>query len=631
VLVKQQRTACQLGVLLMLLTADVSPSSGLVIYRFGGQDLPPPPEAGNPGVQYITRSWTDLTTHAGVQLLDVAVTPVAIGALRRDPEVNIATAAELRGGAFLRSGVNAQVWDGDTSTVWQAGAYLCSEYSAYSLTCTDDFGTTGTANIDLGGLFQVDRIRLLSGMRDPSRVVQSVRVFMAPRMPSLAAQFHPPPFAPHQVEIRDNRRQVLDIDIPPHEDVGFVQLSLGEHSEDWEVQDIQIFAKGFVRRATFVSDILDLGHPMAWGEVRWGGSKGDRARMLIQTRSGTDEEPLRYWSATGRGSDRQEVTAAQYDELKLGQRAGTSYDQDHWDFWSLYAFGDSLGTQVVSLSPRQFFQLRVDILPHENDDGELHFLEFRASEPVALLLVGEVWPQEVRVGESTDFTYVLRPTIGQEDTGFDRLEIRSQSLLGSVTQVRIGDLVVPFELEAVETHRLILRLPRLASKDSGALVEVDFDAQVLRYGTRFEGRVSDSSRPLEVPQNITDGDATGEYEGNTVAVTTAQSDEGRLLRLRVVPAVLTPNGDGVNDNVDVAFEVFEITGAAAVRAEIWDLAGRRIRVIHEGDDGIGTYSWLWDGRDEAGRLTPPGVYVVTVSLDADADHLVRSRILHVVY
>ncbi len=615
----------------MLLTAELSPASALVIYRFGGQDLPPPPEASSPGVQYIQRSWRELETDANAQFLDLAVAANSISPMRRDPEVNIAPTAELRGGIFLRPHVNAQVWDGDTSTVWQSGAYLCAEYSAYSLTCTDDFGTTGTANIDLGGLYQIDRIRLFSGLRDPSKVAQSVRVYLAPRMPFVTTQFQPPPFSPHQVEIRDNRQQVLDIAIPPHEDAGFVQLTLGEHNEDWEVQDIHIFAKGFVRRATFVTEILDLERPMAWGQVRWGGSTDERARVLIQSRSGADEDPLRYWRDTGRGGDRQEVSAAEYDDLKLGERVGTSYDQDHWDFWSTYASGDSLGTQIVSRSPRQFLQLRVDFLPQENDGGEIRFLEFRASEPVASSLVGEVWPLVVRVGQSTGFTYVLRPTLNEEDAGFDRLEIRSQSLLGAVTQVRIGDLVVPFELELAEAHRLILRLPRLASKDSGALVEVDFNAQVLRYGSRFEGRVSDSSRPLEVPQSINDGDATGEYEGNTVAVTTAQADEGELLRLRLLPKVLTPNGDGINEVVEVAYEVFEITGSARVRVEIWDLSGRRMRLIHEGEDGIGTYSRLWDGRDQTGHLSPPGVYLVTVSLDADADHFVRSRILHVVY
>jgi len=111
----------QSGLLLVLLTAELSPASALVIYRFGGQDLPPPPEAASPGVQYIQRSWRELQTDTNAQFLDLAVAANSISPLRRDPEVNIAPTAELRGGIFLRPHVNAQVWDGDTSTVWQSG------------------------------------------------------------------------------------------------------------------------------------------------------------------------------------------------------------------------------------------------------------------------------------------------------------------------------------------------------------------------------------------------------------------------------------------------------------------------------------------------------------------------------
>jgi len=433
------------------------------------------------------------------------------------------------------------------------------------------------------------------------------------------------------VELRDNRDQVLDISIPPHQDIGYVQVTLGEHDTDWEAHDIEIYAKGFVQRAIYTSDIIDFGRPMAWGELRWSGTKGERAKVSIQTRSGADDDPILYWRYTGRGEDRAEVTVAEYDNLKVGEKAGTSHDQENWSFWSSYAFENGAGTQIVSPNPRQFMQFQVDFLPLENDGGEVRFLEFRASEPLAAALVGEVWPVEARIGTSTEFTYILRPTIGSGDTGFDRVELQSLSLLGAVQDVRIGDETVPWALEVSEDHRFIVSVPRMEPEDSGALVEIDFTAQVLRFGSRFEGRVADSSRPLEVPQSINEGDATGEFEGNTVAVATAAADEGQLIRVRVTQGFATPNGDGVNDTAVLSYEIFEITGAAKVEVQVWDLAGRRVRLLHDGFQGIGTYDQPWGGDDDDGNLLPPGIYPYSISVDADRERVRKVGLLYVAY
>jgi hypothetical protein len=49
----------------------------------------------------------------------------------------------------------------------------------------------------------------------------------------------------------------------------------------------------------------------------------------------------------------------------------------------------------------------------------------------------------------------------------------------------------------------VVRIPPLRAADSGALVAVNFDVQVLRYGDRFDG----------VPQRVNSGNASGEFDG----------------------------------------------------------------------------------------------------------------------
>jgi hypothetical protein len=258
------------------------------------------------------------------------------------------------------------------------------------------------------------------------------------------------------------------------------------------------------------------------------------------------------------------------------------------------------------------------------------FLELRASAPVASNLVGEVWPIEARVGQPEHFTYALRPTIRAGDAGFDQLEIQTSSIVHSVDAVRIGDVDVLYTEEVQDPHRLEVQFPRLEVQDSGALMEVDFSAQVLRYGATFNARVSDSDRPLEVPQGVNAGDATAEYEGNRVSVATSAREQA-LLQVRVAPAVFTPNGDGFNDRVVVGYSILEITGAAQVKVAVLDLSGRRVRQVYAGTDGIGEYARVWDGRDDAGQRVPPGIYLYRISVDVDQEKVEKAGVLNAIY
>jgi len=86
----------------------------------------------------------------------------------------------------------------------------------------------------------------------------------------------------------------------------------------------------------------------------------------------------------------------------------------------------------------------------------------------------------------------------------------------------------------------------------------------------------------------------------------------------VEPAVLTPNGDGVNDEVTLHFSVVLVEGSQRVEATIYDLPGRLVRQLAEQRDfASGMYQMGWDGRNEEGTLVPPGLYVMHLQLDAN--------------
>jgi hypothetical protein len=54
---------------------------------------------------------------------------------------------------------------------------------------------------------------------------------------------------------------------------------------------------------------------------------------------------------------------------------------------------------------------------------------------------------------------------------------------------------------------------------------------------------------------------------------------------------------------------FDLPGAGPVRLAIYDLAGRLVRVLVEGEISAGSHEAVWDGRDSTGRSAPSGSYL----------------------
>lgn len=61
---------------------------------------------------------------------------------------------------------------------------------------------------------------------------------------------------------------------------------------------------------------------------------------------------------------------------------------------------------------------------------------------------------------------------------------------------------------------------------------------------------------------------------------------------------------------------FALDREAFVRLAVYDVAGRQVRVLKEGNVAAGDYSERWDGRDEAQRAVPSGVYFVRFEANA---------------
>jgi hypothetical protein len=61
---------------------------------------------------------------------------------------------------------------------------------------------------------------------------------------------------------------------------------------------------------------------------------------------------------------------------------------------------------------------------------------------------------------------------------------------------------------------------------------------------------------------------------------------------------------------------FSLSGAARISAAIYDVAGHRVRDLPAGNLSCGFHALWWDGRDDAGRRVPAGIYLTRVSMPA---------------
>jgi hypothetical protein len=68
---------------------------------------------------------------------------------------------------------------------------------------------------------------------------------------------------------------------------------------------------------------------------------------------------------------------------------------------------------------------------------------------------------------------------------------------------------------------------------------------------------------------------------------------------------------------------YDLEAPTRVRAAVFDLQGRELAVLEEGDRGVGYHSFAWDGRHGDGRPAHPGLYFVRARFEGSPDRLWR--------
>ena len=235
---------------------------------------------------------------------------------------------------------------------------------------------------------------------------------------------------------------------------------------------------------------------------------------------------------------------------------------------------------------------------------------------------GSVVPREASPNQDTRFIYTLWPETDGIDSGFNRLRftVPESVDLQSVSVIIGSENVVPTAVD-MRSDSLFIDLPQAIARDS---IQVSFTTRLLQNATVFTLDIGSSERP-----GLWQSVEAAERRSNIVMLPEL-TGSGRLIGdLQVASEVFTPNGDGVNDRLEVRFVAFKVEGIEP-RVEVFDLAGRKIAALAPGAEGSQRL-FTWDGRDADGAPADPGIYVLRVDLGADAGDDTELRTIAVAY
>ena len=191
------------------------------------------------------------------------------------------------------------------------------------------------------------------------------------------------------------------------------------------------------------------------------------------------------------------------------------------------------------------------------------------------------------------------------------------------------------EVEPVEIvegdEELTVVLPERIGPGHVERARVVFAADVFSLAWTFSGEVYNAGVDA-LSQPVEPGDASAELGTNSLRVLgTAGQSDGPVVGLDFSTRVLTPNGDGVHDEVEISYALVGLPEDVPVVFKVYSLDGRQVAKRSLGAQRFGTQRVRWDGRDGEGVLLAPGLYLVEIVPEAERTGSRRLRPLTLIY
>ena len=327
-----------------------------------------------------------------------------------------------------------------------------------------------------------------------------------------------------------------------------------------------------------------------------------------------------------------------FSEGIAGFRAKRDDDVENWNNWSVNY--PASGDEIRSSDGVEFLQFRFTITTEDPlAFGVLDSLAFEVSPLLTDRALAEIaldgrtgadGAVEVPLGVIQRFAYHIRTEAGATDrAGFDGIELEvppATRFLDLTIDDQPTTEGVDFSL-ATSDRRLRFTFPTAFQEDKA--FRVRFQGAVFQPSVFLASRLF-STAAASLPQSIEAGDAHADVASNSIQIVSSDAALGILGAVGLSSPVITPNGDRVNEQVAIGFDLFGVAGGA-LRVEVHDLSGRRCAAILDARAVAGPYALRWDGRDERGKLVPPGLYLIGVEVEVDRGTFARMGTVGVAY
>ncbi|MEW6752629.1 MAG: FlgD immunoglobulin-like domain containing protein [Candidatus Latescibacterota bacterium] len=434
-----------------------------------------------------------------------------------------------------------------------------------------------------------------------------------------------------------NEQPVVEIDVPPQYARLLKLKSLTE--VPWEIDEIEVYATGYLPAGTYVSDLIDLGDRATLGRVEWQEEvvgRPLRSAVSVQARTGTDGSPLVYHrrvldSLGVFGGVTEVVSAEEWTALGRREKGAVEEDQESWSPWKTLENGGLM----TAPGQRRYVQFRLGFEGRLFDARQVHWVRLAyAQPPLADTLRAEVYPRLVEPEQRATFRYAVLLRSQGPVRGYDRLEVDANASVEGIRGLTVNGEPVDFAVDFVRPDGFGVSFPRVEADST--LLEFAFDVPVFRFGTTFSGRAYNRAAP-DLPQRLEAGNAVrfgpadlDELSELSVAIPRAQV--GRLVgKIVLERRLFTPNGDGINDEFAVLFNLLQLTRPTPVILEIHDLSGRLVHRAPAQERSVGPSRFTWDGRLGDAGAAPPGQYVWLLRVRADAFEERHAGTVAVVY
>ncbi|MCY4603678.1 MAG: hypothetical protein OXE49_05540 [Gemmatimonadetes bacterium] len=389
--------------------------------------------------------------------------------------------------------------------------------------------------------------------------------------------------------------------------------------------ETMLFSAGYPARVEMRSGFVDLaaeagdGRPQVIERLTWDADLPPQTRIQLRSRSGNALQEV-YTFSDRKGDIVTEEKWNSLPKVLRGPIDTTLVVGEDWDAWSnVY---QASGEDFQSASPRRFVQLEMILAtddPHAAPAVDALTVEF--TDALVQSARGQIWPREARLNEDTRFTYTLWPGTDGQDSGFDRLRFLIPGATTGNAALRIGGEEVAPEAVRLHGDSLLVVLPRIVVADS---VEVDFTARLWNNAALFALDLGAGERP-----GIWQSVVPSERRANIVLLPDLPGQSALVGELEIAPAAFTPNGDGVNDAVEISFMVFKAKGIKP-QVQIFDVAGRLVAQL-AGSEGVGRWHFRWSGHAADGALALPGMYLCRIDPGTASGSAAILRPLALVY